>query len=99
MSELELILRIATFTELGLLISLLFTHGASNRNYHAATILLLGVASYVLAPLLQFQQRFQSNNRCLRDSNSRGSYHRNAHPVAEMQTGFQPRQNGISRPW
>jgi AraC-like DNA-binding protein len=57
MSELELILRIATFTELGLLISLLLMHGASNRNYHAAAILLLGVASYVLAPMVT--QRWQ----------------------------------------
>ncbi|MCB1690834.1 MAG: helix-turn-helix transcriptional regulator [Halioglobus sp.] len=52
MSELELILRIATITELGLLAVLLFTHSASNRNYHAAAILLLGVACYVLAPLV-----------------------------------------------
>ena len=52
MSELELILRIAIVTELGLLVVLLFTHSKSNRSYHAAAILLLGVAAYVLAPLV-----------------------------------------------
>ncbi len=52
MSELELILRIATFTELSLLVTLLITQRVGNPNYRAAAVLLLGVSCYVLAPLV-----------------------------------------------
>ncbi len=52
MSELELIFRVAAFTELVLVMLALFTQGASNRSYRYAAILLAGIACYVLAPLV-----------------------------------------------
>jgi AraC-like DNA-binding protein len=52
MSDLELIIRIAAFTELVLVILLLFTQRANNRSYRYAALLLVGIASYLLAPMV-----------------------------------------------
>jgi AraC-like DNA-binding protein len=52
MPTIELVLRVAGFAELSLLILILFLQGKNNRSYHYAAILLLGVASYLLAPLV-----------------------------------------------
>jgi AraC-like DNA-binding protein len=52
MSTPELVFRVAILTQLGLLSLMLFRQGAVNRSFHYAAILLLGIASYVLAPLV-----------------------------------------------
>lgn len=52
MSTPELVFRVAILTQLGLLSLMLLRQGANNRSYHYAAILLLGIASYVLAPLV-----------------------------------------------
>lgn len=52
MSALELVLRVAAFTQLCVLILVFFRSGANQQSYRYAAILLLGVACYVLAPLV-----------------------------------------------
>lgn len=52
MPALELVFRMAAFTELSILTLMLFLHGVNNRVYHYAAILFLGIACYLLAPLV-----------------------------------------------
>jgi AraC-like DNA-binding protein len=52
MSTLELVFRIAACTQLCLLMLLLARRRASNQSYHYAALLALGIASFVLAPLV-----------------------------------------------
>ncbi len=48
----ELVIRIAVFTELVILVAILWRDARGNRSYHYAALLLLGVAAYALAPLV-----------------------------------------------
>jgi AraC-like DNA-binding protein len=52
MPDSELVFRVATCTQLCLLALVLWRGGGSNRSYHYAAVLALGVASYMLAPLV-----------------------------------------------
>jgi AraC-like DNA-binding protein len=51
MPTLELALRIAASSQLGVLAVMLLLHGNSNRSYYYAATLAVGVAAYLLAPL------------------------------------------------
>jgi AraC-like DNA-binding protein len=55
MAVLELAFRMAALTQLSLLTLILFKHSADNRSYHYAALLSLGIASYMLAPLVMRQ--------------------------------------------
>lgn len=55
MSVLELVFRVATFTQLCLLFLLLLRNRETNRSYYYTALLALGIASYMLAPLVVHQ--------------------------------------------
>lgn len=55
MSDPELVFRVATCTQLCLLALVLWRGRGSNRSYHHAAVLALGLASYMLAPLVMHQ--------------------------------------------
>jgi AraC-like DNA-binding protein len=55
MAAIELAFRVAAFTQLCLLFLMLFKNRANNRSYYYAAILSLGIASYMLAPLVMHQ--------------------------------------------
>jgi AraC-like DNA-binding protein len=52
MSVLELVFRVAAFTELGVLTLMLLKHCGRNRAYRHAAILSFGIGAYMLAPLV-----------------------------------------------
>lgn len=52
MSEVELVIRVISFTELALLSLILFIHSANNRVYFQAGLLFLGICAYLIAPLI-----------------------------------------------
>jgi len=55
MSALELVFRVAACTQLCMLAPMLWRNRGNNRSYHYAVILVLGIASYMLAPLVMRQ--------------------------------------------